>query len=145
MDATQSLRYFGPELVLTAAIMAVLALDLGLTARGIERSRWPGIVALAGAAAGVALRPHARVRRLQRLLQGAARAGASGRGLDVARLARGARAAERGRVLHAAPLERARDAPHGGGGQPADGLPVARVCEPHVLRADGLPPSQPPV
>src|SRR5439155_957330 len=46
MDATQSLRYFGPELVLTAAIMAVLALDLGLTARGIERSRWPGIVAL---------------------------------------------------------------------------------------------------
>src|SRR5438128_749594 len=54
MDATQSLRYFGPELVLTAAIMAVLALDLGLTARGIERSRWPGIVALAGAAAAIA-------------------------------------------------------------------------------------------
>src|SRR5438067_4098788 len=53
MDATQSLRYFGPELVLTAAIMAVLALDLGLTARGIERSRWPGIVALAGAAAAI--------------------------------------------------------------------------------------------
>src|SRR5438046_4766637 len=53
MDATQSLRYFGPELVLTAASMAVLALDLGLTARGIERSRWPGIVALAGAAAAI--------------------------------------------------------------------------------------------
>src|SRR5438128_3583818 len=53
MDATQSLRYSGPELVLTAAIMAVLALDLGLTARGIERSRWPGIVALAGAAAAI--------------------------------------------------------------------------------------------
>src|SRR5204862_6161398 len=53
MGATQRLGYFGPELVLTAAIMAVLALDLGLTARGIERSRWPGIVALAGAAAAV--------------------------------------------------------------------------------------------
>src|SRR2546426_11725494 len=53
MDATQSLRYFGPELVLTAAIMAVLALDLGLTARGIERGRWPGVVALAGGAAAI--------------------------------------------------------------------------------------------
>src|SRR5207244_188220 len=52
MGATQSLLYFGPELVLTAAIMAVLALDLGLTASGVERSRWPGVVALAGAAAG---------------------------------------------------------------------------------------------
>src|SRR5439155_1449657 len=54
MGATQSLLYFGPELVLTAAIMAVLALDLGLTASGVERSRWPGVVALAGAAAAIA-------------------------------------------------------------------------------------------
>src|SRR5437870_1214569 len=54
MGATQSLPYFGPELMLTAAIMAVLALDLGLTASGVERSRWPGIVALAGAAAAIA-------------------------------------------------------------------------------------------
>src|SRR2546426_11130810 len=53
MGPTQSLVYFGPELVLTAAIMAVLALDLGLTASGIERSRWPGLVALAGAAAAI--------------------------------------------------------------------------------------------
>src|SRR5881398_485985 len=34
--------------------MAVLALDLGLTASGVERSRWPGVVALAGAAAAIA-------------------------------------------------------------------------------------------
>ena len=54
MGTSESLAYFLPELALSAAILAVIFVDLALTGRaGRRASEWPGNLALAGA--GVAL------------------------------------------------------------------------------------------
>ena len=96
------------------------------------------------AARRVAVPADAGARRLRGLLQRAARAGRAGRGLDVARLGGGARLRP-GRVLRHPARQHARDVPDGVGGQPADGVPGARVREPHVLRPDRFPAPQPPL
>src|SRR5262249_14110347 len=46
MGAVESLRFFGPELVLMAAILVVIAIDL---ARGRASGEWPGTVAFIAA------------------------------------------------------------------------------------------------
>src|SRR5215831_9374598 len=50
MGSLESLRWFGPELVLTAALLAVIVVDL---VRGRESGEWPGTVAFVGAAAAL--------------------------------------------------------------------------------------------
>jgi NADH-quinone oxidoreductase subunit N len=46
MGVVESLRFFGPELVLMGAILAVIAIDL---ARGREAGEWPGTIAFIAA------------------------------------------------------------------------------------------------
>jgi NADH-quinone oxidoreductase subunit N len=53
MGNAESLPYFLPELLLIAALLAVLAVDLLATARGRTAGEWPGTVALLGAAAAL--------------------------------------------------------------------------------------------
>src|SRR5436309_11683468 len=56
MGTTESLAYFLPELALSAAILAVIFVDLALTGRAGQRAReWPGNLALAGAGAALVL------------------------------------------------------------------------------------------
>src|SRR5262249_58052544 len=47
MGALESLRWFVPELVLSAALLLVIAVDL---LRGEDAGEWPGTVAFAGTA-----------------------------------------------------------------------------------------------
>src|SRR5579875_2527220 len=53
MGNAESLPYFLPELLLIAALLAVLVVDLAATARGRAAGEWPGTVALLGAAAAL--------------------------------------------------------------------------------------------
>ncbi len=53
MGNAESLPYFLPELLLIAALLAVLVVDLVATARGRTAGDWPGTVALLGAAAAL--------------------------------------------------------------------------------------------
>src|SRR5215813_14229071 len=50
MGSLESLRWFGPELVLSAALLLVIAVDL---MRGRDAGEWPGTVAFVGAAAAL--------------------------------------------------------------------------------------------
>jgi len=50
MGSIESLRWFGPELVLSAALLLVIAVDL---VRGRDAGEWPGTVAFVGAAAAL--------------------------------------------------------------------------------------------
>jgi NADH-quinone oxidoreductase subunit N len=50
MGPVESLRFFGPELVLTVAVLAVIAVDL---VRGRRGGEWPGTVAFVAAAAAL--------------------------------------------------------------------------------------------
>src|SRR5215813_7664101 len=50
MGSLESLHWFGPELVLTAALLAVIVVDL---VRGRDSGEWPGTVAFVGAAAAL--------------------------------------------------------------------------------------------
>jgi NADH-quinone oxidoreductase subunit N len=55
MDATQSLAWFLPELVLAGGVLVGIFLDLALTAGGRTPGLWPGRLALAAAGAAVVL------------------------------------------------------------------------------------------
>ena len=92
----------------------------------------------------VALRPHGRARRRSASSSSCCSASRCWRRSWMSLRSPEVRgAAERGRVLHVLLASGARHVPDGVGGEPADGLPVARVRQPHVVRPDGLPAPQP--